>query len=349
MNRFGKDLVAHVTAVDCMHAACNFITDFVPGDKVENDEETREFLGQVVEIFSAAGLSVWQVNPRNPHAHTNLIRNREGDLIIIDLESAVVTPIPAPGQWRSAMRRGNIPIFDDIDFGRMSQYIATNRVALEQSLGRERVLEFEADVVHGELAIRTWHDSEPRIWGRLIRGVFRLFDWKRLYMRLAHSLDRAERSSEAFLERGIERWEAQGRLTPQESATIRCVISSRQAHNALHHMGVHLVLSVVIAVPIPVLRSAARFAWTLAFWVRLQWRRVRRRASRSAAKAANIHTPLVVVLALIPGFGAVAYMASRPLRRKLLIRLMLDQIAFKLPFGLYRRMRLRRLLAPASR
>ena len=109
-HRFGKDLVAHVTAVECDYGPCRFVTDFIPGEKVENDQTAREFLAQVAETFAEAGLGVWQVNPRNPHAHTNLIRTPDGDMIIIDLESAIATPIPAPGQWRSALRRGTIEV-----------------------------------------------------------------------------------------------------------------------------------------------------------------------------------------------------------------------------------------------
>ena len=347
VHRFGKDLVAHVTRVSCDLGPCDFVTEFVPGEKVENDEETKLFLGQVAEIFAEAGLSVWQVNPRNPHAHTNVIRSSEGDPIIIDLESAVVTPIPAPGQWRSALRRGNIPIFDDIDFGQLRHYISANESLLEASLGSAALAELKDDVDRCQEAILTWQASEPRIWGRLIRGVYRLLDWERSYMRVSHALRGADGAAENFLNRGIARWEAEGRLSPSQMAWLRSHLSSGQLQGPLHHLGVHLVLSVVLVLPVPGLRSAARFVWTLAFWVRLQWRRVRRSASGSAARAANIHTPLVMVLALIPGFGAVAYMGARPLRRKLLIRLMLDQIAFKLPFGLYRRIRLGRLLAPA--
>ena len=70
--------------------------------------------------------------------------------------------------------------------------------------------------------------------------------------------------------------------------------------------------------------------------------------SESAPPAPNIHTPLVMVLALVPGLGSVVYLASRPLRHKLLVRLLLDQIAWKLPFGLYTRMHLDRILPPPS-
>ena len=39
-------------------------------------------------------------------------------------------------------------------------------------------------------------------------------------------------------------------------------------------------------------------------------------------------------------------MASKPLRRKILVRLILDQTGQKLPFNVYTRMRLARLLPP---
>ena len=250
VHRFGKDLVAHVTRVDCGYGPCSFVTEFIPGEKVENDERAREFLGQVVETFAAAGLSVWQVNPRNPHAHTNLIRTSEGDSIIIDLESAVVTPIPAPGQWRSALRRGSIPVFDDIDFGRLRDYITTNEAALEASLGRNGLAELRGNADSCEQAIRSWQESEPRIWGRLISGIYRLLDWKRFFNRLAHALEKADGAAERFLAVGISRWEAEGRLSPSEIQWLRSYLSSREVQEPLHHLGVHLVLSVGLVLPI---------------------------------------------------------------------------------------------------
>jgi len=114
----------------------------------------------------------------------------------------------------------------------------------------------------------------------------------------------------------------------------------------MHHMGVHLVLSVALAVPIPGLRSAARFTWTAIFWVKVQAGRLLRRGPKTAVRVSNIHSPLVMVVALVPLLGGVAYMASRPLRRKALIRLMLDQIAIKLLFRLYTRLNLGKGLAP---
>ena len=37
INRFGKDLVGHVTAASCVHGKCSLVTEFVPSEKVEND------------------------------------------------------------------------------------------------------------------------------------------------------------------------------------------------------------------------------------------------------------------------------------------------------------------------
>ena len=105
IHRFGKDLVAPVVTIDCSHDVCSFVTEYIPGKLAENTPDVQRFLGEVAETFSAAGLSVWQVQPSNPHAHTNLIGSPEDGYTIIDLELAVVTLMPGPGQWRSALRR----------------------------------------------------------------------------------------------------------------------------------------------------------------------------------------------------------------------------------------------------
>ena len=52
---FGKDLVAHVTSESCNHGKCSFVTEFIPGEKVGNDEEAGEYLGQASKTFAKAG------------------------------------------------------------------------------------------------------------------------------------------------------------------------------------------------------------------------------------------------------------------------------------------------------
>ena len=114
----------------------------------------------------------------------------------------------------------------------------------------------------------------------------------------------------------------------------------------LDNTGVHLVMSVAIVLPIPGMRSLARFLWTFAFWIAAQITRLFSKRVIGAKSVPNIHTPLVMVLALLPALGGIAYLASPPLRSKILVRLMLDQVAWKLPFKLYQRTRIGRWLAP---
>ncbi len=340
--------MAPVLAVNRSGDQYEFVTEYVAGNKVEHDEQAKEFLAQVSETFAEAGLSVWQINPNNPHAQSNLIRTPEGDFKIIDLESAVVTPFLAKGQRRSALKAGNFPVFDDIDFPRLRGYITKNAASLEISLSRNGMAELTDAVGHLEETIRLWKESEPRVWGRLASGIYRLLDWKAKYQSAAATMQGAQQAARSFFSDGIDRWEKEGRISPSETADLRTHLASGEAQKASHHLGAHLVLSVVIAVPVPGARSLARFLWTLTFWAKHQIRRFRRVGTESARGPDNIHTPLVMVLALVPALGGVAYLGSRPLRNKLLVRLLLDQIAWKLPFRLHDRIHLGRILAPPA-
>ena len=239
IHTFGKDLVAHVSSVSCPHGDCSFVTEFVPGDRAENDEDARRFLARVSSAFAEAGLSVWQVDPRNPHFHTNLICSPEGEFKIVDLESAVVSLLPAPGQWRSSLKSGNIPIFDDIDFARLGDYITTNETALRASLGPEGLTELRGAAHRCEQAIREWKDAEPRIWGRLIAWVYRLLDWKALIQNLLVGLSCADKAGQEFLNRGLERWKKEGRLTDSELKSLQTCIASDEMREALRHLGAH--------------------------------------------------------------------------------------------------------------
>ena len=243
IHRFGKDLVAPVTAVNCIGGVWSLVTEYVPEEKAKNDGPTKRFLTDLSKLFAEAGLSVWQINPRNPHAHTNLILTPDGDLKIIDLESAVVTLLPAPGQFRAALKSGNFPIFDDIAFSRLSNYVTANQAAIESNLGPDGLAELRRVAGQAERAISAWKESEPRIWGRTVSRVYQMLNWKATLERVKSSLTGADRAAEDFLRRGIDRWEEEERLLPSEAEGLRGQISSGELRDAMHHLGVHLVLS----------------------------------------------------------------------------------------------------------
>ena len=172
--RLGKNLVSPVIAVGTEGARHSLVTEFVPGETVQKDQATLAFLGQVTEIFSEAGMPVWQVNPRNPHSHTNVIRTAEGDLKIIDLESAVVTLPPTGSHWRSSLHTGNFPVFDDIDFQLLRGFVEAKRSDIQDRLGVEGLAEMEDAVERCERASRAWTQSESRLLSRLTRWAYRL-------------------------------------------------------------------------------------------------------------------------------------------------------------------------------
>ena len=145
---------------------------------------------------------------------------------------------------------------------------------------------------------------------------------------------------------GIDRWQKEGRITPADAAELRSRLASEPAREATKHLGVHLIMSVAIALPIPGMRGLARFLWTFVFWFKTQFGRS---GDKGPGRTPNVHTPLVMALSLLPLVGGVAYLASAPMRSKVLVRLMLDQTAWKMPFDLYRRTHIGRWLAPPVR
>lgn len=173
------------------------------------------------------------------------------------------------------------------------------------------------------------------------------FIWNSLLQRIQGAFTGAGLTAETSLSDGIERWEREGRLGHAQASALRVQLSSEQARHALQHLGVHILLSAPI--PIPGLQNLARLTWTLAFAVGAQARRLRNLAAGSDAKLPNIHSPLVMTLSLIPIFGSLAYLAARPLRNKLLLRLVIDQTARTLPLGFYTRFRLGQVLPPTPK
>ncbi len=147
----------------------------------------------------------------------------------------------------------------------------------------------------------------------------------------------------------IDRWENEGQIDSARAASLRHLLSTSEAEMLLKHMGAHMVLSVAIAIPIPGLRSTARFLWTLGFRLKARYALTRGRITREEYDVArSIHSVPVILLALVPALGAMAYAASDTMVKRGLGRMLLDQSAHKVPFGLYQRLGLGRIIAPRS-
>ena len=155
-----------------------------------------------------------------------------------------------------------------------------------------------------------------------------------------------EAAARAFAMGGIERWERDGRIDGERAASLEAVLKTSEAQTIFKHLGAHMVLS-AIPIPIPGLRSAARCGWTLTFRLKALYALARMRITREEYRTArSIHSVPVMLLALLPVFGAIAYVASATMTKKGLGRLLVDQAAYKMPFKLYHRLGLARLTAP---
>lgn len=343
--KFGKNLVAPILSMGCISGRPSIVSRYVDGAEAPNDEAAQSFLKDVSVLFAAAGMPVWQLNPRNPHSHTNLIRRPNGDQYIVDLESAVVTPIPAKGQIMSSLRRGSFPVFDDIDFLRLRTFVSVHQDDITARLGATKWDEINTAIVRGEKAFNSWQGSELRLASRLIRFTYALLNWKQMFVRTRAAITDADTKGELFLTRGLDRWIEEGRITVAEADVLKTELKSREVHDALKGLGAHVGITAVLRFPFG---SIFRPVWTLSIWAKELYRYART-GSKACLLFIKVHNPVVVVLSVIPGFGGFAYLASRPLRRAVLIRLMLDQTGRKVPFKLYSRLGFQRLIAPRKK
>ena len=346
-HRFGYDMVAQFLEIRTVGGRYQFVTEFVPGDSPKSNDEIMDTLSDLYTFFQETGLPTWQITPGNPHAYSNFIRTPQGALRLIDLESALVSFGPPWKQLRAFARDGHYPVFDDVDFVQLRGYVHAHAAELKENLGLKEFDGLELAVERAEVLTHEWKDREPRIWGRIASRIYRLLDMGRLITPIRRQMVNPEAAARAFAVGGIERWEREGRIDRAQAASLETTLFTSEAQTLLKHVGAHIVLSAAIPIPIPGLRSAARFSWTLAF--RLKARSAFSKGTITRAeyqRARSLHSVPVMLIALVPAVGAIAYVASNTAATRGLGRLLLDQAAYRMPFGLYRRLRLARITAP---
>ena len=343
-HRFGRDMIAPVLSIDEVEGRYRLVTELVEGVEPESNSAVAETLSDFYHYFQETGLPTWQISPANPHAHTNFIRNRQGELKLIDIESSIVSFSPPFGQLRAALRDGLYPVFDDVDFMRLRAYVQSQREQLVASLTMGGLEELTQAIDDAEAHSISWKEMEPRIWGRIARNVYAFFNLSPLLRRVGRTVDGAEAMATSFLNAAVDRWEAEKRIDAGRAAGLRNQIQTSEVASLLKHLGAHVALSVALRFPFG---SIARFAWVAYFRLKARYDLARARITREEyAEARSIHSIPVMVISLIPGFGTIAYMASGTVRNTGLTRLLIDQIASKLPFRLYGRLGLANLTAP---
>jgi hypothetical protein len=125
-------------------------------------------------------------------------------------------------------------------------------------------------------------------------------------------------------------------------------VTSKEFQRVIPHLGVFLVMGIPLRFPIS---AIARVLYVVTNQVVAAARLISRRTDRRQwRQTMDVHSPLVLLLAAMPVVGKFSYLAANPIRsNRLLFRVTLDAVLLKLPWRVYERSRLRRLIArPAT-
>jgi hypothetical protein len=329
---YGESHVARAIGVDEINGRLAITSDFVDGSEPTDREKAREFLIDLVGRFEEAGLPTWQIDYRQPRALDNVMETKDGRYCVVDLESGLVSPLASPKSWSRAIKRGLFPMYDDIFFDVTLAYIREHEPEMRTRFGDDWVNRLYSTLNATESETRRWHDSEPRVWSRLLG---RKRTTRKNNERLSWAIQ--------WFDDAIASWQAERKISSTEARVLRSKVRSPQFVSVLPHFGVHLGTGVLLRFP---LGSIARSGYTGFNLLRVTWQYLTKRIDRDEwREAVGVHSPLVLMISAIPGFGAFAYLASKPIRSDhLLLHVAVDAVMLKVPFRLYERFGLRRIV-----
>ena len=143
-------------------------------------------------------------------------------------------------------------------------------------------------------------------------------------------------AAEAFVRHGVETWEAEGRIDGKRAGELMSTLNAPEVETGMLHLGVHFAISLPLRFPFG---AMARFFYTLGLRLRAEINALLH--GGSAKEARRMHTFVVMLVSLLPGFGRLGYFFSPALRdERLLLFIPLDQASRKLPFRVYSRLHL---------
>ena len=79
-----------------------------------------------------------------------------------------------------------------------------------------------------------------RLASRFIRFTYALLNWKHFFNRTRAAITDADTKGELLLTKGLDRWIEEGRITLAEAEFLKTELKSREVHDALKGLGVHV-------------------------------------------------------------------------------------------------------------
>ena len=341
---FGRSCVGEALRVEQIDGRWALTGRFTEGEEPVDHERARRFLFDLADRFDAAGLPTWQIDPRQPRSLGNVLERADGTYTIIDLESGLVSPLASPRAWWRAIRRGMVPIYDDVYFDLTRKYVEANAEGIRAEKGDAWLARLRDDLAVAESLAGQWHAAEPRLWSRAVRVVSSGFGVRPLARNIRAKVAEGEGHAEEWIERSIEEWRLEGRIDEAEEEHLRTAFRAPELQAVLPHFGVHLMIGVALRFPFgSIVRASYTASNLLLACARFGLGRIDHRRWRMAMR---IHSPLVILVAAMPGIGTFAYVVSGPMRsNRTLVRVIFDSVGEKVPFHLYRRVGLRRIIA----
>ncbi|MFN0095797.1 MAG: phosphatase PAP2 family protein [Dehalococcoidia bacterium] len=345
---FGESRVARALEIGEVHGRQALVSERVRGSEPIDHAAARRFLDEMARRFDGAGLPTWQIDPRQPRSLGNVLQlDHDSRMVIIDLESGLVSPLASPRAWLRGFRRGLVPMYDDVFFDITRDHIEANAADIRAKLGDAWLASLRHELDLAEQTAVAWHMSEPRVWSRAVRWMWAGFGIPVLGRRLRHTRASAGDRATVWLDEAIGRWEAEGVVSDIQAAKLRAASTTPDFQAVLPHFGVHLAIGVALRFPFG---SLARLTYTGGNLLFATLGLFARRTDRATwRQAVRVHSPLVLLLAAMPGVGTFSYLASPPMRQNTaVLRLVLDRIGQKAPARLYTRTGLRRLVTGAA-
>lgn len=345
---YGQRMTAGVLGVDKIDGRLALVSEFVQGTEAKDRDAAKAFLTDLRGRFEEAGFPTWQIDPRQPRAVDNVLQVADGSFRIVDLESGLVSPLASLKTWKRAFSRQMVPFFDDIFFDILRDYLVREEANMVAAKGEAWVAELRELVDDAETQVVKWHASEIRIWNRAFAFVAGGFGIRTGVAKGRAAWAGGNEKAMTWVDAGVTRWESEGRLTNEETSKLREQIAQPDFQKMMPYLGGHILLSIPLRFPFgsiirPMLVAGA-LGWSTVLLIR-------RKIDRAEWKREfGIHSPLVMIVAAIPGAGSVAYLASEPIRRnRLMMRVMTDAMLYKLPKQLYLKSGTRKWIARPAR